>query len=106
MIEDFSNIKSKAEFIELLNEIERVAVKEPEGSILALFDATNAHYSSESLTYLKDVTKRVDRYMKSTSVVGIKGMLVIALRSVSKFVNRKYNLAKTREAAMDWLIEQ
>ncbi|MBI9049817.1 MAG: hypothetical protein JEZ00_10380 [Anaerolineaceae bacterium] len=106
LIQDFSNVKSTVEFIELLVESENMVATQPEGSVLALFDATNTRYSSESLSYLKESVKKSDAYMKASSVVGITGMLVYALNSVSKIVNRKYKLAKTREEAMDWLITQ
>ncbi|MBI9049816.1 MAG: hypothetical protein JEZ00_10375 [Anaerolineaceae bacterium] len=106
LIQDFSNVKSTAEFMELLDETEKMLTSEPKDSVLSIFDATNMRYSSESLSRLKGVVQRSDPHMKATSIIGIKGMMVVALKSASRLVDRQYYLAKTHEEAMDWLIEQ
>jgi hypothetical protein len=39
-------------------------------------------------------------------VVGIEGLLNIALTAVSKFSGRTFKTFKDRPSAMDWLVEQ
>ena len=106
LLEDFSYVNSTTEFIEILKEVEKMFLSQPEGSVLALFDATKAQYTSASLNFLKEVTQRTTPHTKATAVVGIEGLMVIALKSVNRFANRDFKVAKSREEAMDWLIEQ
>jgi len=55
---------------------------------------------------LKEFTKHNEPYMKASTVVGIEGILGIALMAVSRFSGRLFKTFKDRPSAMDWVVEQ
>lgn len=79
LIDDFSNIKPGDEFQVLLNKARKEIHSRPEKSVLALFDAT---------------------------VVGIQGLLKVAMQTVNIAARRLFMLVNTREEGLDWLAEQ
>jgi hypothetical protein len=58
------------------------------------------------LTAMKEFTKANTPFIKAAAVVGIDGMLSIALMAVSKFSGRPFNPFPDKQSAMEWLVEQ
>jgi len=78
---------------------------EPQKSVLALFDATACAFNNDMLTQMKDFTKANTPYIKKATVVGITGLLQVALSAISKFSGREFITFKTREEALDFLAD-
>jgi hypothetical protein len=106
LIEDFSDMKPGEVFMQALDEAGKMIRSQPEHSVLAVFDATNSHFNNEILEAMKAFTQANTPYIKAATVVGITGLLKIALKSISKFSGREFHLFDTREEAMEWLIQQ
>ena len=106
LLEDFSGLQPGAEFMETVEAARKLIASQPPNSVLAVLDATNAHYDNEALGALKDFVKANTPYVKRSCVVGITGLLGIAVRTLTSFSGRSFDQFKTREEALDWLAEQ
>ena len=106
LIEDFSNLTATEEFLKTMQKAQEIIASKPEKSVLAVFDATGTRFNNEILTGMKNFTKANEPYIKTSAVVGIEGLLNVALTSISKFSGREFKSFKTREEALEWLISQ
>ena len=106
LLEDFTWLKPDGEFYQTLAEAKRTIHAEPEKSVLALFDATGATFDQEVINAVKDFTVSNAPYVKAAAVVGITGLLKIALLAVKTFSGRDFKTFDTREAALEWLAAQ
>jgi hypothetical protein len=104
LVENFSGMIPGKEFMDLLDEAAKVIRSQPAKSVLAVFDASNAHFNNEILDAMKNFTKENTPYIKGAAVVGITGLLKVALTAVSKFSGREFNPFNSREEAMEWLV--
>lgn len=106
LLEDFSGLLPGHEYVVLLEEARRLIHSRPEGSVLALFDASDAMFDDDVIGRMKEFTTSNKPYIKTSAVVGITGLRRIALTAVSKFSGRDFKVFDTREEALDWLAEQ
>jgi len=106
LIEDFSEIKPGDEFRAAIDEARRFIASQPPKSVLALFDATGSRFNTEALGEMKQFTKDNEPFIKASAVVGIEGILSIALMAVSRFSGRTFETFTDRPSALDWLVEQ
>lgn len=106
LVQDFSGMRAGEEFDRSIAEAKAYIASQPARSVLSLFDATKAIYNTTVLTALKDFTKHNEPYMKASAVVGVEGILNIALLAVSTFSGRTFERFADRQSAMDWLVEQ
>jgi hypothetical protein len=103
---DFSHLRPGDEFLASVAEAKAWFASQPPKSALSIFDATGAVYNLEVVSVLKDFTKHNEPFVKASTVVGVEGLLNIALSAVSKFSGRTFKTFKDRPSAMDWLVEQ
>lgn len=103
LVEDFTGLNAGSEFGETLKKAQATIASEPKGSVLAVFDATGCSFNSEMLNQMKEFTTANTPYIKKATVVGITGLLQVALSTISKFSGRDFTTFKTREEAMDFL---
>ncbi len=103
LLEDFSAVKPGEEFKQTLDQAVRTIRSKPPKSVLAVFDATDSNFDMESLTALGDFVKKNTPFMKFAAVVGITGLLTIALQAVERVGGRDFKVCSTREEAMDFL---
>jgi hypothetical protein len=106
LVEDFTNLKAGDEMLAIIKTAQAVIAQQPPKTVLAMFDATGASFNNEVLNAMKKFTKANTPYVKAATVVGINGLLQIALTAVSKFSGRDFISFKTRVEAMDWLVER
>lgn len=104
LVEDFTNIKPGIEFTDNLKKAQDIIASQPPKSVLAVFDATGASFNVDMLTSMKEFTKVNTPYVKAAAVVGITGLLEVALSTISKFSGREFVSFKTRTEAVDWLL--
>lgn len=105
LVEDFSNLNPGAEFYKTIKKAQGMIAAEPEGSVLAVFDATGCSFNSDTMNKMKEFTSANAPYVKKAAVVGMSGLLQAALSTVSKFTGRNFIVCKTREEAMDFLAD-
>ncbi len=106
LIEDFSHLKQGKEFLDTIEEAQKLITSQPPKSVLAVLDATNAHYDVEIIGRMKEFVKANGPYIKSSAVVGVSGLLLIALNTLSSVSGRKFPMFDTREEAMAYLVKQ
>jgi hypothetical protein len=104
LVEDFTNMKPDAEFLKQIDEARKTIASQPEKTVLAVFDATGASFNTEILTAMKEFTKKNTPYIRGAAVVGVNGLLQVALSTISRFAGRDFISFKTRAEAMDWLV--
>jgi hypothetical protein len=105
-VEDFTNLKAGSEFLNQIKRAQAIIASQPPNSVLAVFDATGCSFNNENLNAMKDFTKANTPYIKVATVVGITGLLQVALSAISKFAGRNFISFKTRAEAMEWLSQQ
>jgi len=106
LIEDFTQLRPGPEFLEVIATAQKTIASQPEKSVLAVLDASGASFNNDILGTMKDFTKANTPYVKAACVVGVNGLLKVALSSISKFSGRNFYAFDTREAAIDWLVQQ
>jgi hypothetical protein len=106
LIQDFTGATPGEEFRATLEAAKTYIASQPPKSILSVFDGTGSRYNVEVLSALKDFAKHNEPYMKASSIVGMKGILSIALMGVARFTGRVFKTFEDRQSAMDWLVEQ
>ena len=104
LVEDFTNLKAGPEFTNFILQAQTIIARQPPKSVLAVFDATGSTFDSNILNNMKEFTKANTPYIKASAVVGINGLLNVALVAVAKFSGRDFVTFKTRNEALDWLI--
>ena len=82
---------------------QKMATKEPLGSLRLLTDVTDAHYTAEGIKVVKEFSKATTPNIKASAVVGIDGMKKIIVMSLIKLIGRDIQMFDTREQALDWL---
>jgi hypothetical protein len=106
LLEDFTKLSPGTEMIETIGVARKIIHSQPPKSVLAVLDATDAHYDNDTIGAMREFVNANTPYMKAASVVGITGLLGIALSAITQFSGRSFKTFKTREEAMDWLTEQ
>lgn len=106
LVEDFTNLRTGPDFFDALKKAQTLIAQQPPKSVLAVFDVSGTSFNNETLNAVKEFTKTNTPYIKAASVVGITGLLQVALTAVSKFSGRDFVSFPTRAQAMDWLVKQ
>ena len=106
LIEDFSNLNPGQELLDTIAEAKKLITSQPRNSVLAVLDATNTHYDMEIITAMKEFVRANSPYIRSSAVVGISGLLNIALQALSTASGRSFPSFANREDAMEYLLNQ
>lgn len=105
LIEDFSNLRPGKEFLDTIDAAQKLIASRPRNSVMAVLDATGAHYDIDIIARMKDFVKANSPYIKSSAVVGVTGLLYIALNTLANAAGRKFPVFQTREEAMEYLLK-
>lgn len=84
---------------------ERVTA-EPRGSVLLLADFTGAILDRHSLDRLKPALVFDRPHLKRSAWVGVEQLPKVFYEHLKSFSQRELPTFKTREEAMDWLVEE
>jgi hypothetical protein len=106
LMEDFSHAAAPEELIAWIDEARKVIASQPEKSVLAVLDATGSRFNNDVLEAMKQFTKANAPYVNHACVVGIDGLLAVALTAVSKFSGRSFKTCANMQEAKDWLVSQ
>jgi hypothetical protein len=101
---DFSHCTEK-EMLLLLDEVRASIVGHERGSVLTLADFTGAHIDKAVATKIKEVLVLDRPYVKRSAWVGTENLPHVFYENFKSFSQRDFPAFKTREEAMDWLVE-
>jgi hypothetical protein len=92
--------------LDILTAREPLVLAQPKGSVLLLVDATGAQFSKDTIEEIKIVAVRERDRVKRAAVVGVEGVPKVFVDAVRTFSSREYRPFPTREAALDWLVQE
>jgi hypothetical protein len=105
MLIDFSHLEPK-ELLLLLEEIQQVVARHARDSLLTLADLTGAHIDRAVATRMKEVLVHDRPYVKRSAWVGVDSVPHVYYENIKSFSQRDFPPFKTREEAMDWLVNE
>jgi hypothetical protein len=103
-VTDFSHCSGK-EMLFLLDLVRADVSRHAPGSLLILTDFTGAHIDKEVATKAKEVLVHDRPYVKKSAWVGMESLPHIFYEHFKSFSQRELPAFKTREEAMDFLVE-
>ncbi len=92
------------ESISLIKEAQQRIARLPPESGLILTDVTDAVYNQEGAAAIKEFALHNTPYVKASAVVGADGLRSISLKSVALLTRREIKPFKTRDEALEWLV--
>jgi hypothetical protein len=97
---------SPEELIQIAHLVQSRVTAEPRGSVLLLADFTGSKIDKKSLESLKPALV-IDRpFVKKSAWVGTENLPKIFYDHLKSFSQRDLPTFKTKEEAMDWLVEE
>lgn len=101
---DFSNCTAK-ELLVLLDLIRADIARHAPGSVLTLSDFAGAEIDKDVATRIKEVLVLDRPYVKRSAWVGRESLPQVFYEHFKSFSQRELPVFKTREEAMDWLVQ-
>jgi len=105
MVVDLSHSEPK-EILLLLDEAQHTIALHQRDSLLTLGDMTGAHIDRAVATRLKEVLVLDRPFVKRSAWVGVESVPHIYYENIKSFTQREIPTFKTREEAMDWLVQE
>jgi hypothetical protein len=102
---DFSHCKKK-EMLLLLEQIRADIARHAPGSVLTLGDFTGAEVDKAVATRIKEVLVLDRPYVKRAALVGTEGLPKVFYEHFKNFSQRELPIFKSREEAMEWLVQE
>jgi hypothetical protein len=87
----------------VLQSAHKVINKYPPKSALVYTDVTNATYTKEIATAMKDFTRDNTPYVKASAVKGADGIRMVLLQTVALMTRREMKTFDDETTAKDWL---
>lgn len=102
---DFSHCDAK-EMLFLIEQIRATVARHAHGSVLTLSDFTGAHMDKQVATRAKEVLVLDRPYVKKAAFLGTESLPHVFYENFKSFSQRDLPTFKTREEALDWLVEE
>jgi hypothetical protein len=102
---DFSHCPEK-ELLFLLDQVKNIVARHEHGSLLTLGDFTGAEIDKKVFTRMKEVLVMDRPYVKRSAWVGAESVPQVFYEHIKTFSQRELPVFKTREEAMDWLVQE
>ncbi len=103
LVGNLENIGPK-EWHEANRQYEEIMKEQKENSILALVKTENSRFDAETISGLKERSKKDAPYIKKTAVMGISGLKKVMFSAVMQYSGRNAKLFENEQEAMDWLV--
>lgn len=100
---DFSHCRAK-EMLILLDQVKSIVARHAHASLLTLGDFTGAEMDKKVITRMKEVLTLDRPYVKRSAWVGAESVPHVFQDNIKSFSQRDFPTFKTREEAMDWLV--
>jgi hypothetical protein len=101
---DFTNCSAK-ELILLLDQVRADIARHEPGSVLTLAEFAGAEIDRNVATRVKEVLVLDRPYVKRSAWVGTESLPHVFYEHFKNFSQRELPLFKTREEAMEWLVQ-
>jgi hypothetical protein len=101
---DFKNCKAK-ELLLLLEQVRADIARHEPGSVLTLAEFAGAEIDRKVATRVKEVLVLDRPYVKRSAWVGTESLPHVFYEHFKNFSQRELPLFKTREEAMEWLVQ-
>ncbi len=96
---------SSREIVANYTECQRIVTAEPPNSVLTLSDFTDCEVDRAALTRMKEVAVLDRPHVKRAAITGIEHLPDAYYRSLMSFSSREFPTFKSREEALDWLVQ-
>lgn len=103
---DFTNMKDKDEIMKLEEEGAIYIRKQPLNSVLTLTNMENMFFNNELKKWFEDKVKGNAPYVKAGAVIGMTGLISIMYNAFVTVTGRSIRSFKSREEALDYLVEK
>ena len=103
-VADFTNCTAK-ELLLLLDMVRADVARHTPGSMLTLVEFTGAQIDKNVATRMKEVLALDRPYVKRSAWVGAESLPHVYVEHFKNFSRRDIPAFKTREEAMDWLVQ-
>jgi hypothetical protein len=90
----------------LVEECAKQVRQRPEKSVLTLTVATNLKFTPAFVDKLKELTRGNEPHVRKAAVVGITGLLSVAMSAVSIFSKREFKQFDSKEEAIKYLMQE
>ncbi|MGA8150374.1 MAG: hypothetical protein WB952_05450 [Terriglobales bacterium] len=104
LLVDVSNC-SAAEVARIAELLPKFVGNYPKGSVLLLADFTGAQFDREALTVIKEAGVFDRPHIKKSAWVGTESLPNVFYENIKSFSQRELPTFKTREEALDYLVE-
>ena len=102
---DLSQCDTK-ELLLLIEQIKAAVEQHERGSLLILSDFTGTHIDKKVATRAKEVLVLDRPYVKKSAWVGTESVPHVFIENFKSFSQRELPTFKTREEALEWLVEE
>ena len=92
--------------LDILKQRQSIVLEQPPGSVLMLVDVTGSQFTKDEIEEVKKVAVRERNRVKRAAVVGVESVPKVFVHAVQTFAVRDYHPCPTREAALDWLVQE
>lgn len=93
------------EIVDNYTQCQRMVTAEPPNSVLTLSDFTDAEVDRAALTRMKEVAVLDRPHVKRAALTGVDTLPETYYRSLMTFSVREFPTFKSREEALDWLVQ-
>lgn len=97
---------SPQEILDTLDDVELVVAEQPQDSLLTLGDFTGATFNKQAADRMKIVAAKDRPHVQRAAIVGLDSIPEVYYRNLLSFSARKIPAFKSREEALDWLLEE
>jgi hypothetical protein len=101
---DFTNCGPE-EVQSVSDEAEQIITAQPQQSVLVLADFSGAQFSRDAVTRLKEVTTCDRPFVKRAAWVHTENLPKVFYDAITRFSQREFPTFKTREQALEFLVE-
>lgn len=105
LLVDLSNC-SAAEVKRIAELVPKFVTAQPKGSLLLLADFTGAQFDRETLTSMKEAAVFDRPHLKRSAWVGTENLPKVFYEHIKVFSQRDLPTFKTREEALQWLVQE
>jgi hypothetical protein len=102
---DLTNCRAE-EVRKIVGEVQHIVTAQPRKSVLTLSDLTGAQFSRDAFTRMKEVAVFDRPYVKRAALVAAESLPEVFYKALKTFSRREFLRFKTREEALDWLVQE
>ena len=101
---NFSNLRNQEQIIKLENDGAELIQKQKFNSVLTLTNMDGMFFNNDIRNHFTKVVKSNTPFVKAGAVIGLNGLISIMYKSFIAITGRNIKLFKTKEEALDYLV--